>query len=117
MFDTGNMGDENIKLPKFESFIFRFLKRFFPKFTLFIFKFVHRKNSNSARQLHDIFSKSKRIDVIPSEGTGRAFTLLIDQQSALYFSQDGDKFVYDGWEAGKYEEVGDITVFDNHKKN
>jgi len=60
---------------------------------------------------HDFFTKSKRIDFIPLRGKSRGFIIIIDRKSALYFYQDGNHFVYDGYEMGEYDK-GDVTVFD-----
>lgn len=64
-----------------------------------------------ADKAHELFQETKRIDIVPSNSGERGFQLIIDGSTALYFYQDGDHFVYDGWEAGEYEK-GDITLFD-----
>lgn len=66
-------------------------------------------------KLHDIFSKTERIDVFPCQTGSRGFKIVFNRQTALYFNQDGDHFVYDGFEVGKYEK-GDVTIFDNAPK-
>ncbi len=63
---------------------------------------------------NDLFSRTERIDLIPT-GIGRDFMIIIDGKTALYFYQDGDHFVYDGFEMGEYEK-GDVTIFDEIKK-
>lgn len=102
--------------PEFQSFIFRFLAKFFPSILIQMQKMFSKINTRPAEDIHNILSRSRRIDIIPSKSGTRAFTILIDQKTALYFSQDGDKFVYDGWEAGEYEEKGEVTIFDDLKK-
>jgi len=62
-------------------------------------------------KFHEAFSKTKRIDIFPSGSGGRGFMIVIDRKTALYFYQDGDHFVYDGFEMGEYEK-GDVTIFD-----
>lgn len=62
-------------------------------------------------KLHQIFYKAKRIDLFPTASNSRGFILVIDQQTALYFYQDGDHFSYDGFEMGKYDK-GDVTILD-----
>lgn len=57
------------------------------------------------------FENAERIDIMPSTSGIRGFQLIIDRSTALYFYQDGDHFVYDGFESGDYEN-GDVTVFD-----
>ncbi len=63
---------------------------------------------------NDLFSKAKRIDIIPSVSGQRGFQIILDKSTALYFYQDGDHFVFDGSETGEYE-GGDVTIFDNLK--
>ena len=58
----------------------------------------------------EIFGQSERIDIFPAAAP-RGFVIVIDRQTALYFYQDGDHFVYDGFEMGEYEK-GDVTIFD-----
>jgi len=66
-------------------------------------------------EAQDLFSQVRRIDVLPSASGLRGFMLVLDKKTALYFCQDGDHFVYDGYEMGKYDK-GDITIFDQIKK-
>lgn len=68
-------------------------------------------------QLHQVFSKVNRIDLIPftpSQSGTRGFMIILDQKTALYFYQDGDHFIYDGFEMGEYDK-GEVTVFDSLK--
>ncbi len=67
-------------------------------------------------KLHEVFAKSQRVDIFPAFSNSRGFILVIDNQTALFFYQDGDKFVYDGFEMGEYEK-GDVTVFDSLRGN
>ena len=67
-------------------------------------------------KLHEVFAKSQRVDIFPAFSNSRGFILVIDNQTALFFYQDGDKFVYDGFEMGEYEK-GDVTIFDALKRN
>lgn len=72
---------------------------------------------SSFDQLHPVFSKTNRIDLIPfspSHSGHRGFMIILDQKTALYFYQDGDHFVYDGFEMGEYDK-GEVTVFDSLK--
>ncbi|TSC89212.1 MAG: hypothetical protein G01um10143_593 [Parcubacteria group bacterium Gr01-1014_3] len=68
-------------------------------------------NSDVANQASEFFQATERIDIIPSKSGLRGFQLIIDGSTALYFHQDGDHFIYGGWETGKYEK-GEVTVFD-----
>ncbi|HCQ63167.1 hypothetical protein A2193_03085 [Candidatus Azambacteria bacterium RIFOXYA1_FULL_42_37] len=67
-------------------------------------------------EAQELFSKVRRIDVLPSASGLRGFILVLDRKTALYFYQNGDHFIYDGFEMGRYEK-GDITIFDNAKHN
>lgn len=58
--------------------------------------------------------KSKRIDFFLLK-SGRGFKIIVDNKFCLWFFQDGDHLYYDGWEAGKYNNM-DITIFDRLKK-
>lgn len=61
---------------------------------------------------HDLFAGVERIDIIPFKSGYRGFILVLDGKTALYFYQDGDHFVYDGYEMGKYDK-GEVTLFDH----
>lgn len=66
-------------------------------------------------QLHQVFHQVKRVDLIPflpSQHSRRGFMIVLDRKTALYFYQDGDHFIYDGFEMGEYDK-GDVAVFDN----
>ena len=62
-------------------------------------------------KFHGVFSQTNRIDIFPSGSGSRGFMIVIDKKTALYFYQDGDHFIYDGFEMGEYEK-GDVTIFD-----
>ena len=63
------------------------------------------------------FFGNKRIDLIPLDSRkGRGFLLVLDQKVSLWFFQDGDHFVYDGFEVGRYRQ-GEVTIFDNLERN
>ena len=66
------------------------------------------------RGAHEVFSKVRRIDFSPLQSGHRGFMIILDRKTALYFYQDGDHFVYDGYEMGEYEK-GDVTIFDDLK--
>ena len=63
---------------------------------------------------HQLFSNINRIDFFPYQSGARGFMIVLDRQTALYFNQDGDHFVYDGYEMGEYNK-GNVTIFDNLK--
>jgi len=68
-------------------------------------------------EAHNLFSKVRRIDLLPLKSGYRGFMIVLDKKTALYFHQDYDHFIYDGFEMGKYRK-GDVTIFDNigHEK-
>ncbi len=65
-------------------------------------------------EAQNLFSQVRRIDILPLKLGYRGFMIILDKKTALYFCQDGDHFVYDGFEMGKYER-GDVTIFDDKK--
>jgi len=98
---------EEVKISR----LIKLLLKFWPSLAV---KLLARKQgikNSPFERLHDIFSKAERIDIFPYKSGGRGFIVVLDQKTALYFNQDGDRFVYDGFEVGKYEK-GDVTIFD-----
>jgi len=69
-------------------------------------------SNDIAEEADHFFRKIRRVDIFPSRAGSRGFQIIVDETTALYFNQDADHFVYDGWEVGKYEK-GDVTIFDN----
>jgi uncharacterized membrane protein (UPF0136 family) len=65
----------------------------------------------ASKKAHALFQKIGRIDFVPSRSTMRGFQIILDGLLSLYFSQEGDHFVYDGFEMGPYDD-GDVTVLD-----
>ncbi|MDP2812130.1 MAG: hypothetical protein Q8O32_00360 [bacterium] len=63
---------------------------------------------------HQLFSKVGRIDFFPLSSSSRGFMIILDKKTALYFYQDGDHFIYDGYEIGEYDK-GNVTIFDSLK--
>lgn len=68
----------------------------------------------SFSKIHDVFSQVRRVDIFPLKLGYRGFMIVLDKKTALYFNQDHDHFVYNGFEMGKYEK-GDVTIFDGLK--
>jgi len=66
-------------------------------------------------EAHNLFSKIRRIDLLPLKFGYRGFIIVLDKKTALYFHQNYDHFVYDGFEMGKYEK-GDVTIFDDLRR-
>jgi hypothetical protein len=65
----------------------------------------------TSKKAHAFFQKIERVDFVPSRGSMRGFQIILDSLLSLYFSQEGDHFVYDGFEMGPYDD-GDVTVLD-----
>lgn len=65
----------------------------------------------TSKKAHALFEKVERVDIVPARGSMRGFQVILDGLLSLYFSQEGDHFVYDGFEMGPYDE-GDVTIFD-----
>lgn len=72
-------------------------------------------NPDIADKAQELFADTKRIDIVPLGAGSRGFQIIIDSSTSLYFYQDGDHFIYDGYEMGKYDK-GDVTIFDDLKK-
>jgi hypothetical protein len=65
-------------------------------------------------KLHEAFAETERIDIFPYVSGSRGFMIIINRKTALYFNQDGDHFIYDGFEMGEYKK-GDVAIFDGLK--
>ena len=100
------------KLPEFESYLFRFLVKYFPWPFRLLMRYAVRRKLREMDKAHDFFSESKKVDVVPLQSGQRGFMLIIDRKKALYFYQDGDGFCYDGCEIGEYKK-GNVTIFDD----
>lgn len=72
-------------------------------------------NTNLIKLADDLFGRNgnKRLDFFPLKSS-RGFKIVIDNKFCLWFFQEGDHFVYDGWGAGKHSK-GDISIFDKLK--
>ncbi|MDZ7798264.1 MAG: hypothetical protein U5L76_01450 [Patescibacteria group bacterium] len=71
-------------------------------------------NSEYFEKAHNLFSKVERIDFFPLSSGLRGFIIVMNQRTALYFYQEDDHFIYDGYEVGPYEK-GKVTIFDKIK--
>jgi len=81
------------------------------------FKILNKKlgiKNDAFDKAHEAFSNIKRVDIFPTAAGGRGFILVLDKKTALYFYQNGDHFIYDGFELGEYD-GGDVTIFDGLK--
>jgi len=89
--------------------------KFFPKQFL---KQALRENNADPRNIdyaQKLFGDCRRIDIQPLSGENRGFIITLDNNFSLWFFQDGDHFVYDGFETGAYDN-GEVTVFDDLNK-
>lgn len=79
-------------------------------------RFVTELNASGialSKKAGELFEGVDRVDIIPIRAIDvRGFQIILDNVIALYFCQEEDHFVYDGFELGPQEE-GDITVFDD----
>ncbi|MEW5805176.1 MAG: hypothetical protein AB1721_00370 [Patescibacteria group bacterium] len=95
------------------SLLTRILLRFWPEKGMIWLARELGLATDLTEKANDLFSKVKRVEIVPSESSfGRGFKIILDRNTALYFEQDGDHFVYDGPEMGEYEK-GEVTIFDN----
>lgn len=96
------------------SFIDRWLLKYCPNAAMRLFaKRIGIKNPIFDKA-HEALFNTERIDFFPTSG-GRGLVMVIDRQTALFFYQEKDHFVYDGYEMGEYSK-GDVTVFDAIEK-
>ena len=109
-------GEHNLeeKKDKKVSLLIRILLRLWPQKGLTHLAREFGMNPKSMEKANNLFSKVKRIDIIPSASTERGFQIILDKSTALYFYQDDDHFIFDGSEVGEYE-GGDVTIFDHLK--
>ncbi|MEX0877792.1 MAG: hypothetical protein WDZ40_02955 [Candidatus Spechtbacterales bacterium] len=116
-----NFEDFDLKNVKFDfknfkeggvSWSTRFLLTFWPKKGIIKLTRELGLNPDQMNKAESLFRNTKRIDIIPSQTVQRGFQIILDSSTALYFYQDGDRFIYDGAEVGEYEK-GDVTIFDH----
>ncbi len=113
--DKDFLKENNLK-PLELSWWKQLLFKFCPKM---IFKVMAKKmkiDNTAFDKLHDVFSKTEKIDIFSNMDNERGFILVLNRQTALYFYQNGNHFKYDGFEIGEYDK-GDVTIFDHLKKN
>lgn len=90
----------------------RFLIAFFPKGFL---RHVAKLKGVDKRvdAAYKLFRQKDRVDLFPfGSGEGRSLILVLNKELALFFEQEGDHFMFDGFEMGKYI-PGDVSVFDD----
>lgn len=69
-------------------------------------------DSKLSEKAQDLFLETKTVELHPlTSSMGRGYSLVIDRKLALFFYQDGDHFVYDGYESGE-SNPGNVQVFD-----
>jgi len=59
---------------------------------------------------NDLFL-DKKVHFQSLSGKGRGFIIQLNNSLTLWFYQDGNHFVYDGFEMGQYDD-GDVTCLD-----
>lgn len=102
---------ESLKLPWWQ----KLLMKFWPALFMRLMARQMKVKNVIFDKLHEVFDKTERVDLFSlNSSDSRGFLLVLDQQTALYFYQDGDHFKYDGFEMGEYEK-GDVTIFDKLK--
>ena len=104
------MEEDKIKINWFT----KLLLKFWPRMAMRLFADKLDANYWTLEHAHETFSGVGRIDFIPYSSGYRGFMMVLDRKIALYFNQDEDRFVYDGYEMGDYDK-GDVTIFDNSK--
>ena len=106
----------------------KFLLKFFPQIAMHLFAHKMGIKKPLFDQFHQVFTQTNRIDLLPLSGDGsRGFILVVNRKTALWFFQEGDHFIYDGYEMacspksyrvgrrrGAYNK-GDVTIFDQVK--
>lgn len=97
----------NMKMNRLTKAFFRFLPQGFLRYAAWR-QGVRIKKLGYAEKL---FADCRSIDIQPLSGGNRGFILFLDRQFSLWFFQDGDHFIFDGYEIGEYE-AGEVTVFD-----
>lgn len=107
-FDMANLKDARV------PWLTRLLLKFWPSVGIQRLTEYLGMSSELSTPAHNLFEKVKRVDIIPSASGQRGFCLILDRMTALYFYQDGDHFVYDGFEVGDYDK-GDVTIFDKKR--
>jgi len=92
-----------------------FLQNLFLKFFPRTFFCLESKKHGVDKRLEackKLFDGSQRIDFFSLNDTQRGFMIVIDTKFSLWFYQDGDHFIFDGWEMGEYNN-GEVVVLDS----
>lgn len=112
------MPDTPILESRFRSATMRFLDDYFPIVLDVVAWIFGGSGYRALARLHRSLSHAERVDFVSYDTGKRGFALVLDQQVALHFSQDGDGFVYDGYDTGDFAK-GDVTILDDlpEKKN
>ena len=117
-FDYENNEIDGLKPGDMSRLNIPWYKKIILKLSPKLFFKLHSRSLNVNDKYIDLaqklFGQVKRIDIQPLSGGHRGFIIYLDNKFSLWFYQDGDHFVYDGFEMGDYEN-GEVTVFDNLK--
>lgn len=89
----------------------RFFLRFWPMIGIRLLAEDFKMSNELSNPAHKLFQRVGRVDIAPSGSGERGFQLILNGNTALYFYQEEDHFIYDGFEIGDYEK-GEVTIFD-----
>lgn len=93
-----------------QTWYYNLLKSVAPKLYIRLFAKSMGAVGTSHESLDKILRQFARADIFPLKAA-RGFMIVLDQKLSLHFYQDGDHFVYDGFEMGTYR-AGSVTVLD-----
>lgn len=93
------------------NFLNKFFLKFFPQ-TFLRWEARKLKVDKRLDACLKLFDGAKRVDFFPLTGGHRGFMIVIDNAFSLWFFQNEDHFVFDGYEMGEYEN-GNVTVMDS----
>lgn len=103
------MPEAQIHIP----FYVKWLVKLWPKMAMRLLAKECGYDSRLSEKAQELFADSKTIDLHSlTDSESRGFSLVIDRKLALFFNQDGDRFVYDGYEIGEYN-PGNVQIFDH----
>ena len=97
----------------------RLTKLFIKLFPRTFLKQAARQQNINPQKLNyaeKLFRDCRRIDIEPLGDSSRGFILFLDNKLSLWFYQDGEHFIFNGYEIGEYDDC-EVTVFDNLNNN
>lgn len=96
------------------NFLTKLFMKFSPKGFLRYAARNQGVNPSKIDYAEKLFQDCQKIHIQPLSGPHRGFIIFLDNNFSLWFYQDGDYFVFDGYEMGEYVD-GDVTVFDEQR--